>query len=104
MMICWTRAFGSVMIFRSAVSELVDRRFPSVAAASHFGFTAPARQRNLGSWLFQRPEKDERKRNLDTRKYLIWATISTWQKKAHGRSPIPSCFPAIPPFMARGSI
>ncbi|KAL0940310.1 uncharacterized protein CTRU02_203073 [Colletotrichum truncatum] len=27
MMICWTRAFGSVMMFRSAVSDLVDRRF-----------------------------------------------------------------------------
>ncbi|KAF6828771.1 hypothetical protein CPLU01_08322 [Colletotrichum plurivorum] len=103
MMICWTHEPSAASRCFARPSRIWWIEESCVAAASIFGFTAPARQGNLGSSLFHDQRRMNGKETWIQEKNLIWATISTWQG-AHGGLLYPSCFPAISPFMARGSI
>ncbi|KAH9234266.1 hypothetical protein K456DRAFT_1675074 [Colletotrichum gloeosporioides 23] len=105
MMICWTRAFGSVMMFRSAVSDLVDRRFLRRGGILRWiHVTRPATETSAHRCFHDQRRMNGKETWIQEKKHLIWATISTWHG-AHGGPLYPSpCFPAIPPFMARGSI
>ncbi|KAK1837923.1 hypothetical protein CCHR01_19456 [Colletotrichum chrysophilum] len=94
MMICWTRAFGSVMMFRSAVSDLVDRRFlrrggilrwihvtrPATETSAHRCFHDQRRMNGKETWI-------QEKKTLDMGNHFDMAR-RPW------RSPIPlSLFP-----------
>ncbi|KAF6831884.1 hypothetical protein CMUS01_07153 [Colletotrichum musicola] len=87
----------------SAVSDLVDRRILR-RGGIHFRIHGSRQTRKPRLIAVSRPEKRMNgKETWIQEKNLIWATISTWQG-AHGGLLYPSCFPAISPFMARGSI
>ncbi|WDK10614.1 hypothetical protein CGRA01v4_01893 [Colletotrichum graminicola] len=91
------------MMFRSAVSDLVDSRIQRRGGIRFWIHgTRPTRKSRLIA--VSRQEKDERKRNLDTKKNLIWATISTWLNGPWAVPLYPRVSPPCVVYMARGSI